>query len=34
MSRDQQRMGVAGIEQAVRRGDAFGGMVLINEGLD
>ncbi len=26
--------GMAGIEQAVRRGNAFAGMVLINEGLD
>lgn len=26
--------GMAGIEEAVRRGDAFAGMVLINEGLD
>lgn len=26
--------GMSGIEQAVRRGDAFAGMVLINEGLD
>ena len=25
--------GMAGIERAVRRGDAFAGMVLINEGL-
>lgn len=26
--------GMAGIDQAVRRGDALAGMVLINEGLD
>lgn len=26
--------GMAGIEQAVRRGEAFAGMVMINEGLD
>lgn len=26
--------GMAGIERAVRRGDAFAGMVMINEGLD
>lgn len=26
--------GMAGIEHAVRRGDAYGGMVLINEALD
>lgn len=26
--------GMAGIEQAVRRGDAYAGMVLINEGVD
>jgi len=26
--------GMAGVERAVRRGDAFSGMVLINEGLD
>lgn len=25
--------GMAGVEEAVRRGDAFAGMVLINEGL-
>lgn len=25
--------GMAGIDQAVRRGDAYGGMVMINEGL-
>ena len=25
--------GMAGVDEAVRRGDAFGGMVLINEGL-
>jgi hypothetical protein len=26
--------GMAGVEQAVRRGDAFAGMVLINEGRE